>query len=253
VQFTDQSTDSDGRVVAWSWSFGDGQFSSLRSPIHAFSAARSYTVKLTATDDGGAQDSVMHSIEIAANQPPQPSFTFTPAAPSARDIVTFTDTSTDDDGIVSEDWSIDGVSYSGHVVQAKACGPSMMVALDVTDHGGQGVELTQTIAVSGGPGDVHVPAGADLTQAIAAACPGDRLVLDAGHYTGGVVVPAKITLAGAGMGATFIEGIGSSSKPFVLQVEAGATISNLTITGGGVTTPAVAGGASSPSGVASGT
>ncbi len=242
VQFTDHSADSDGRVVAFSWDFGDGQFSTLRSPTHVFLAAGTFTVKLTVTDDGGAQDSVSHAIEITANQPPHAAFSFVPAAPAIHEIVTFTDQSTDDDGIVTEDWSIDNVHYSGPVVQAKACPPSMNAILDVTDHGGQGGEATETIPVTGSTGDVHVAAGADLAAAIAAACPGDRLVLDAGHYTGGIRVPATISIKGAGMGATFIDGYGSDPGSWVLQVESGATISDLTVTAGGTASPSAAGG-----------
>ena len=34
VLFTDHSTDADGRVVSWLWTFGDGQSSTLRNPTH---------------------------------------------------------------------------------------------------------------------------------------------------------------------------------------------------------------------------
>lgn len=59
--FTDQSSDSDGSVVAWSWSFGDGDSSTLQNPSHTFSEG-SYTVTLTATDDGGATSDASKSI-----------------------------------------------------------------------------------------------------------------------------------------------------------------------------------------------
>jgi PKD repeat protein len=52
--FADRSTDSDGTVIAWSWNFGDGQSSSERNPVHTYSAAGTYTVTLTVTDDAGA-------------------------------------------------------------------------------------------------------------------------------------------------------------------------------------------------------
>lgn len=234
VQFTDLSSDPDGRVVGWSWDFGDGATSSLRSPTHPFPAGGHYTVKLTVTDDGGATGSITRSIDVTVNQPPVAAFTVAPASPAARDVVTLTDRSTDDDGVVSRSWNVDGVGFTGTVVQAKACPPSMNVTLDVTDHAGQVGEATQVIAVSGGSADIPVPAGADLAAALAAACPGDRLVLQAGHYTGGIEVPPKITLKGAGRGATFIDGPGTDPDHFVVTVLPGATVSDLTVRGGGL-------------------
>ncbi|MCK6550482.1 PQQ-dependent sugar dehydrogenase [Myxococcota bacterium] len=53
VTFTDGSSDSDGQVVSWSWSFGDGGTSAQRSPTYTFQNAGVYTVRLTATDDSG--------------------------------------------------------------------------------------------------------------------------------------------------------------------------------------------------------
>ncbi|HEY6807719.1 MAG TPA: PKD domain-containing protein, partial [Gemmatimonadales bacterium] len=238
VAFTDRSTDADGRVVSWAWSFGDGQFSSLRNPTHVFLAAGTFSVQLTVTDDGGATDSVTHSVAVTANQPPHAAFTFAPLAPIAHDLVTLTDHSTDpDDGVAFLDWNIDGVPFSGGVVQARACPPSMTASLTATDHGGQSDTVTQVIPVTAS-GDVHVAAGGDLAAAIAGACPGDRLVLDAGHYTGGVTVPATITVKGAGMGATFIDGAGSDPQGWVLRVgptsrnTPPAIISDLTLGGG---------------------
>ncbi|HMC68076.1 MAG TPA: right-handed parallel beta-helix repeat-containing protein, partial [Mycobacteriales bacterium] len=210
--------------------------SNLRNPTNVFGDVGTLTVSLNVTDDGGATDTVSHPITITANQPPVASFTYAPVAPRIHDLVTFTDTSTDDDGVVSESWLIDRVQLSGPVVKVKACPPAMNVTLDAFDHAGQSGEATDVIPVSGSIGDVHVPAGADLNAAIASACPGDRLVLDAGHYTGGVQVPAQITIRGAGMGATFIDGPGSDPNHWVLYVTPGATISDLTVTGGGIAT-----------------
>ena len=52
--FTDASSDSDGSVMAWSWSFGDGQTSTLRNPARTYAAAGTYAVALTVTDNQGA-------------------------------------------------------------------------------------------------------------------------------------------------------------------------------------------------------
>lgn len=52
--FTDGSTDSDGSVTGWSWTFGDGATSTERNPSRTYASAGTYTVSLTVTDDMGA-------------------------------------------------------------------------------------------------------------------------------------------------------------------------------------------------------
>jgi PKD repeat protein len=234
VQFTDQSTDSDGHVVGFHWDFGDGQTSSLRSPSHVFASTGTFSVALTVTDDRSATGTVSHSITVSANQPPQVTLSFAPPTPAARDVVTLTDQSTDDDGIVQQDWVIDGVPYSGAVVHARACPPSMALTLTVYDHAGQSGSIQQVIAVTGGSADVPVAAGANLAAAIAGVCPADRLVLATGHYAGGVSLPSQISMRGAGMGATFIDGSSGDPDKWALQLSTDLTVSDLTVSGGGV-------------------
>ena len=131
------SRDPDGTIASYAWNFGDGRSSNLRNPTNVFGSLGTFTVSLTVTDDGGKTDTVTHPITITANQPPNAAFTFAPQTPAIHDLVTFTDESTDDDGVVSESWSIDGVLLSGPVARARACPPSMNVTLDAFDHAGQ--------------------------------------------------------------------------------------------------------------------
>ncbi|CAM4488733.1 S8 family serine peptidase [Paenibacillus phoenicis] len=58
------SSDADGRIVRYSWSFSDGGTELGPKVKHRFSAAGSYTVTLTVTDDAGAVNSVVHKIVI---------------------------------------------------------------------------------------------------------------------------------------------------------------------------------------------
>jgi PKD repeat protein len=51
VQFTDASA---GGPTAWSWDFGDGGTSTAQNPSHVYTAAGTYTVKLTASNSGGS-------------------------------------------------------------------------------------------------------------------------------------------------------------------------------------------------------
>jgi len=66
VQFTDASTDPEGKLTTWNWDFGDGTTSTTRSPIHKYSNAGTYTVKLTVKDDEGASDVKSIGITVQA-------------------------------------------------------------------------------------------------------------------------------------------------------------------------------------------
>ncbi|MEA3189595.1 MAG: hypothetical protein QOD77_177 [Thermoplasmata archaeon] len=62
VHFTDASTD-DGSVVSWLWDFDDGSpASTVRHPVHQYTAAGTYDVKLTVTDDKGATASLTKAV-----------------------------------------------------------------------------------------------------------------------------------------------------------------------------------------------
>jgi subtilisin family serine protease len=65
--FTDASTDSDGSVTGWSWSFGDGVTSSQQNPTHSYAAGGTYTVSLTVTDNAGATSTApTHQVTVTA-------------------------------------------------------------------------------------------------------------------------------------------------------------------------------------------
>jgi len=53
IQFTDKSLDPEGKLVSWSWDFGDGYKSTSQNPTHRYTKAGTYTVTLTVADDEG--------------------------------------------------------------------------------------------------------------------------------------------------------------------------------------------------------
>ena len=64
VDFTDTSTDEDGEVVAWSWTFGDGGTSTDQNPTHTYADDGVYTVSLTVTDDDDATDTTDRTVIV---------------------------------------------------------------------------------------------------------------------------------------------------------------------------------------------
>jgi serine protease len=69
ASFTDASTDSDGSIASRSWDFGDGSTSTLANPSHTYASAGTYTVQLTATDNGGLAGSTSKPVTVTAGAP----------------------------------------------------------------------------------------------------------------------------------------------------------------------------------------
>jgi PKD repeat protein len=60
------SSDSDGTISSYAWTFGDGGTATGASPNHAYAAGGTYPVTLTVTDNGGATDSTTQLITVTA-------------------------------------------------------------------------------------------------------------------------------------------------------------------------------------------
>jgi PKD repeat protein len=63
VTFKDNST---GSPTAWNWSFGDGTSSTVQNPKHTYSAAGSYTIKLTVTNAAGSTATTKNNYIVVA-------------------------------------------------------------------------------------------------------------------------------------------------------------------------------------------
>jgi PKD repeat protein len=99
ITFMDNSTDDDGVIVSWNWSFGDGNTSLLEYPTHQYPDDGIYTVTLQVADDYGVTDQVTQQLTVL-NVPPTVTFTMYPQEPTDLVPVNFTGVSTDVDGIV---------------------------------------------------------------------------------------------------------------------------------------------------------
>lgn len=153
VDFTDQSSDSDGTVVAHAWTFGDGQTSNATSPSVTYASAGTYTVTLTVTDDDGAEAQTNATVTVSSTStsPPVASFSYT-----ATDLtVSFSDGSSDSDGtVVSWAWDFgDGQTSSlSNPSVTYATDGTYTVTLTVTDDDGLQDTTSQQVSVSAGGG-----------------------------------------------------------------------------------------------------
>jgi hypothetical protein len=75
------SSDPDGTIASYAWNFGDSSTGTGASASHTYSAAGTYTVRLTVTDDKGATNSAESSVAITAAGPTTGTVTGTVTSP----------------------------------------------------------------------------------------------------------------------------------------------------------------------------
>jgi parallel beta-helix repeat protein len=66
VTFSDFST---GNIAGWEWSFGDGQISAEKSPVHTYTASGTYSVTLNVTGPAGSDKMIRAGYITVANRP----------------------------------------------------------------------------------------------------------------------------------------------------------------------------------------
>ncbi len=134
--FTDLSSDTDGSVDSYGWTFGDGGNSTSQNPNHSYSTAGDYNVTLTVTDNDGDDKSITKQVTVTAPAPGGPTANFTISCASLD--CTFTDASSGN--VVSWAWSFtDGFTASTQNVTHTftASGVAQRTAtLTVTDNNG---------------------------------------------------------------------------------------------------------------------
>lgn len=151
ITFSDDSTDADGSISDYNWSFGDGTYSENQNPTHSYSDDGEYSVTLNVTDNDGASNHTTQSITILNTQPTA-NFTYIPQNPTDLQTLTFTNHSTDSDGhIVNCTWTFgDGdTNYSmNSTTHRYDDNGTFIVTLNVTDDDGDTDEYIINITVS---------------------------------------------------------------------------------------------------------
>ena len=135
------STDSDGSIASYVWSFPDGTTQSGASVTKQFINPGAYNVMLTVTDNEGAMSEVV--VMVTVTRPlssPTASFTYSPTSGDIPLAVSFDGTtSTDPDGsIASYKWIFsEGMTLTGSTVQRTFTEVgTYQVSLRVTDNDG---------------------------------------------------------------------------------------------------------------------
>jgi len=146
------SSDPDGRIVRYTWSFGDGSSGSGATVAHTYTSQGTYTVRLTVRDDEGAEDQTSRTVTIS-NRPPWANFSFSPTDPVEGAVRFDASASSDPDGTIEGyEWDFgDGSTGSGIVAtHTYTEAGTYMVTLTVTDNDGDEMSGSKVVSVQEG-------------------------------------------------------------------------------------------------------
>jgi serine protease len=148
------SSDSDGSIVAYNWSFGDGDSASLNTATvsHVYSAGGDYNISLVVEDELGATASASTTITVSSppgsNTPPIADFTFSCDGLSCQFDAS---SSEDPDGLITDySWSFgDGRNGSGKITNHTfADGGVYDITLSVADNSEASSTKTREVQVA---------------------------------------------------------------------------------------------------------
>jgi PKD repeat protein len=148
------STDEDGVITDFEWSFGDGTSGTGRDVSRTYDTAGTYVVILRVTDDRGDSSTAQKTIYVLPGEPPGPtaSFTVSPASGTSPLTVSFNaSASTYENGTISwYEWDFgDGaLGYGRTVVHTYFSSGSRTFTATLTVQGSDGKTATATGAIS---------------------------------------------------------------------------------------------------------
>lgn len=76
TQFSDLSAPGSGTIVSWSWSFGDGNTSTLQNPQHTYFNSGNYAVSLTVVNSAGCSRTIVRPNYISVSPGVRADFNF---------------------------------------------------------------------------------------------------------------------------------------------------------------------------------
>jgi PKD repeat protein len=149
------SSDLDGGISTYAWSFGDGTTGSGSAATHRYAAAGTYAVSLVVTDGDGAT-ATAEPQTILVNAPPAADAAWYPAVPQVDEIVRFdAGGSVDVDGqVMNWAWDFgDGATEddTGTPLHAYGDPGHYTLSLEIIDNWGGHDSLTREIRVNAPP------------------------------------------------------------------------------------------------------
>ena len=154
------SSDPDGTVASYAWTFGDGGTATGATASHTYAAAGTYTVTLTVTDNQGATNSLSKSVTVSA------------AGVVAQDDFARTTTSGWGSAVTGGAWTVSGTaaSYSvgsGTGNMKDAAGSTMTASLGSVSSSRTDTTVTFTTDVAPSGGGLFVSALARQVGSVA--------------------------------------------------------------------------------------
>ena len=146
------SSDEDGPLTGYSWSFGDGTTGEGETVLHAYDAPGTYDVTLMVTDSDGLTASTSDTVVIEA-QNSAPTASFSSETDDLRLTVDGSGSSDAEGPVASYAWDFgdgsvaDGVTASHEYAEAG----TYEVSLTVTDSEGATDTVTQSVTVEAAP------------------------------------------------------------------------------------------------------
>ena len=94
VNFRDLSTVNSGALINWAWDFGDGNMALGQNQNHSYITPGQYTVRLAISSNLGCLDDTIKTNQITVYPYAEADFDYTPAFTNTREIVTYSNFST---------------------------------------------------------------------------------------------------------------------------------------------------------------
>lgn len=174
------STDPDGSIIRYDWTFGDGTAGEGAQPMHVYRQPGAYDVRLTVTDDSGTvRNTASDTLHVLVNQAPIADAGADQLGAPGQELTFSGAGSLDPDGDITDyQWDFkDGGTASGERVTHRFERPGTYeVRLTVRDNTGQpdALDFDEAAVTINAPPVAN--AGPDLLAA-----PGDPVVFDAAN------------------------------------------------------------------------